>query len=396
MVRALVGLCVVGLWVSLAGAQPTADDEASCFDIPRATSCRIAAQGYINGLRGYERDPLRGVWLLERGCSLGDGESCERLGHEMASGTAVARDTARAADAFRRGCALRNALSCERAGREYDSLGNALEAIRSYESACDLHRASACKTLSSRFGAGTGGVTVNNARATDYAERACAYSDTSTRDSICNGSSLDPNRSSARSAAATDAAVDASHESTGERAPNSNVTTRNSAKGAVRASDALSQEFLGAIDSAPTAQHRQNDGYDGSKERCSTLFYQYSKRFVILEINEEFAHTGSSLNEYQEREIFRSIGSHDSFVRECMKAVKTTQKKPNCTPRVLRTVKAFLNKTEAECVAIRVEQAFASVPYEICFRNARDATLRFLCFAIGYKKALNVLTANER
>jgi len=186
-------LSVIGLWAAPAAAQLMSADERDCLQLSRAMSCRFAGTGYVAGLRGYPRDAIRGMQLLDRGCTLGDGEACQRFGFELSSGSVVARDTARAADAYRRGCALRNALSCERAAQEFESLGNALEAVRNYEIACDLRRAWACKTLARKYETGRGGVTLDAARAASYAQRACAYADTTiARNALCgaSGSSL--------------------------------------------------------------------------------------------------------------------------------------------------------------------------------------------------------------
>jgi hypothetical protein len=186
MVRVAVVLCALGLWASPAAAQIMSLDERECTQRSRALNCRYAGTGYLSGVRGYPRDAIRGMQLLDRGCALGDGESCWRVGIELAAGTVVSRDLARAADAYRRGCVVRHAISCERAAEKYESLGNALEAVRHFERACDLGQGWACRALARKYDTGSGGVTMDKARAAIYAQRACAAAVTDLqRSSLC-------------------------------------------------------------------------------------------------------------------------------------------------------------------------------------------------------------------
>jgi TPR repeat protein len=178
MIRRLAGCALAFLSiVSSTPAEAQSIDESTCLRSNHGPSCRAAGTGYLSGVRGYPRDVIRGMQLLDRGCSGGDGEACYRVGLELAAGTLVARDVAAAA-AYARGCAVRHASSCERAGEKYETLRNALEAVRSFERACDLGRPYACRALARKYDSGSGGVTMDKARAASYQQRACALADT--------------------------------------------------------------------------------------------------------------------------------------------------------------------------------------------------------------------------
>ena len=203
----------------------------ACND-PSPWTCMIAADAYERGrevepdleraLELYERacehanrDPLHGGWScarlaeldepralewLERGCAVGDGDSCNNLGvrhaktdipkarelyakactakHVLACSNAgfswrddIPRDPARSLAAFTRSCELGDGTSCGAVGHALDATDPAT-AAKHYQTACDKRVAVACYNLALLHREGRG-VTRSDQLADELMRRAC-------------------------------------------------------------------------------------------------------------------------------------------------------------------------------------------------------------------------------
>ncbi len=132
--------------VMLGDAQPNVGEvqglaRRSC-EAKAANGCATLAALSLVGHRGTEKNPALAAQLLEKGCSLGDNESCTAFGFLRYDGAVGPKDVVAAASSWDKAC------------------------INNYGYACEL--------LSSLYGLGSDdGVAADSERASEYGRRAC-------------------------------------------------------------------------------------------------------------------------------------------------------------------------------------------------------------------------------
>ena len=152
-----------------------ADKGDACFRLGKALH-----QGKLMPL-----DATRGLALLEKACTLRDGNGCLFLGSiykddkrglpyldkacEAGSATGCTslgeRDKARAAELFAKACTGNDALGCARSGGIAKTAGRLADAVAAFERACELEHRQSCADAGALRASGKGVVDLAKARA---------------------------------------------------------------------------------------------------------------------------------------------------------------------------------------------------------------------------------------
>ena len=94
------------------------DCERSCL-AGNATDCGFADGILGNKYRGHADDPPKRAMLNRKGCDLGDGRSCSRLGTQYKTGDGVPQDFTKAIMAWESGCSAGYGNACSFAATYY-------------------------------------------------------------------------------------------------------------------------------------------------------------------------------------------------------------------------------------------------------------------------------------
>ena len=132
-----------------------------------AAACRLSTE--------WTRGALL-VQRLERGCDLGDAESCTQLAGVVQNGQHdVAPDRARIDTLLGRGCRLEHGPSCKQLGAHREAGGDHVDARAAFDRACMLGSGPGCAALARVLRAGMGGE-VDPEGGAEAAARACELS----------------------------------------------------------------------------------------------------------------------------------------------------------------------------------------------------------------------------
>ncbi len=167
-------------------------------NLPRAKQLGLqackgkAARGcYVAGTVIYETEPkdvVRGLELLEQGCTLGSGEACNDLGAIWAEGKrgTTGVDLAKSSAFYLRACKLGNGPGCFNSGNVY-RLGEGakidlVKALEYFEQACEHRDANGCHAAGNAYGLGEG-TAKDTAKMGERYRLACRYGD----QAVCKG-----------------------------------------------------------------------------------------------------------------------------------------------------------------------------------------------------------------
>lgn len=168
--------------------QPSDPEEIKARKMAFKKSCTLghAAGCYIAGLIVGDEAPFwnqdfnEELSWQERGCSLGDADSCTRIGNLHAEELITDPDPAKSVEFTERGCDLGGVIACANLGLKYEyGTGTGVDgkkAFEAYKFACDAGNGGGCNGLGNIYAKGMAGEQ-DDFVAVEYFEKSCDLGD---------------------------------------------------------------------------------------------------------------------------------------------------------------------------------------------------------------------------